>query len=248
MLLALDLGNSRFKWALTDGREWTRGAAHAYEPDFPAALEGALGALAPPHAAAFVSVTTPQRVVQLEHWLHAHWGIDARRIQATASALGVTSHYQQPERLGADRWAALIAARGRCAGAVCVVDAGTALTVDALDADGVFRGGVILPGLALQRAALARGTESVGTAATAAAGCLARATAAAVAGGTLYGLAGAVDRILDEQSQALGARTTVLVTGGDGPVLLALLRHAAEPVPDLVLHGVGRLAVAEVPA
>ncbi|MCK7498150.1 MAG: type III pantothenate kinase [Comamonadaceae bacterium] len=164
------------------------------------------------------------------------------QISSSAGAFGVINSYVPPERLGADRWAALVAARARGAGAMCVVDAGTALTIDALDAHGVFRGGVILPGVALQRAALAHGTESVGAAAMAFGGCLAHDTAAAVAGGTLYGLAGAVDRVLDEQAQQLGEPATVLVTGGDGPRLLPLLRHAAEPVPDLVLHGVARLS------
>lgn len=245
MLLALDLGNSRFKWALTDGRTWTAGAAHAYGPDFPAALAGAFSGMAPPGAVAFVSVTTPERVAQLEQWLKARWGIDARRIRATASAHGVINDYVQPERLGADRWAALIAAHAHRTGAVCVVDAGTAVTVDALDARGVFRGGVILPGLALQRAALHHGTESAGVAPGPSDSCLARDTAAAVAGGTLYGLAGAIDRILDEQAQALGERPAVLVSGGDGPPLVSLLRHAAELQPDLVLRGVVRLSGVE---
>ena len=248
MLLALDLGNSRFKWALTDGRAWTGGGARAYDHDFPAALDGALGGIAPPGAAAFVSVTTPERAAQLEQWLQGRWSIVARRINATASALGITNQYEQPERLGADRWAALVAARAHCAGAVCVVDAGTAVTIDALDARGMFRGGVIVPGLALQRAALQRGTESVGGAPETNGSCLARNTAAAVAGGTLYGLVGAVDRVLDEQAQVLGGKPAVLVTGGDGPRLLPLLRHNAEAVPDLVLHGVARLSAVEAAA
>jgi len=246
MLLVLDLGNSRFKWALTDGRAWTPGAAYPYGPDFAAALVAALGGVAPPQAAAFVSVTTPERVTRLEQWLKVRWGIEARRLSASTSALGVTNGYAQPERLGADRWAALVAARAQRAGAVCVVDAGTAVTVDALDAGGAFRGGVILPGLALQRAALQHGTEGAGVVPSATGSCLARDTAAAVAGGTLYGLAGAVDRILDEQAQALGASPAVLVTGGDGARLLPLLRHAAEPMPDLVLRGVARLSGVEV--
>lgn len=248
MLLALDLGNSRFKWALTDGRAWMPGAARAYGVDFAAALAGAFGDMAPPQAAAFVSVTTPERAAALEQWLKARWGIDVRRIRAATSALGVTNGYVDPERLGADRWAALIAARAHDPGAVCVVDAGTAVTVDALDARGVFRGGVILPGLALQRAALQHGTASVGVAAGPDGGCLARDTAAAVAGGTLYGLAGAVDRVLDEQAQVLSATPVVLVTGGDGARLAPLLRHAAELQPDLVLRGVARLSGVEMAA
>ena len=142
MRLVLDLGNSRFKWALTNARVWTPGAARSYD-DFPAVLDSVLGGIAAPDAAAFVSVTTAARVAQLGQWLRARWNIEPRQIRAGASALGVTNTYQPPERLGADRWAALIAARAHQRGAVCVVDAGTAVTIDALDAHGVFRGGAI---------------------------------------------------------------------------------------------------------
>jgi len=246
MLLVLDLGNSRFKWALTDGRAWTPGAAYPYGPDFAAALVAALGGVAPPQAAAFVSVTTPERVTRLEQWLKVRWGIEARRLSASTSALGVTNGYAQPERLGADRWAALVAARAQRAGAV-------------------LRGGCRYRGhrrrarcgrrVPRRRDPAGPGAATGGAATRHREGrrgavrhrqLLARDTAAAVAGGTLYGLAGAVDRILDEQAQALGASPAVLVTGGDGARLLPLLRHAAEPVPDLVLRGVARLSGVEV--
>jgi acetyl-CoA C-acetyltransferase len=80
---------------------------------------------------------------------------------ASAERAGVINRYQQPERLGADRWAALIAARHRQAGPQLVVSAGTALTADMLDAQGVFLGGIIAPGLRLMQQSLAAGTAGL---------------------------------------------------------------------------------------
>ncbi len=71
---------------------------------------------------------------------------------------------------------------------------------------------------------------------------LAQSTADGVAAGTLFGLAGAIDRILDEQAALLGATPQILITGGDAQPLFALLRHAVQYTPDLVLEGVARIA------
>ncbi|MEK7759005.1 MAG: type III pantothenate kinase, partial [Pseudomonadota bacterium] len=115
------------------------------------------------------------------------------------------------------------------------------LTIDALDRNGVYRGGVILPGLALMRDALLR-TQGVREVLGDAGSSLAQSTADGVAAGTLFGLAGAIDRILDEQAVLLGDTPQTLITGGDAPSLLVLLRHIVQHTPDLVLEGVARIA------
>lgn len=246
-LLVFDLGNSRWKWALAENGLRAPGEAREYGADFARALDGALAALPRPARAAAVSVAAGARVEALAAWLERRWGVALELFGVPARQCGVINSYREPHRLGADRWAALVAARARTRGAACIVDAGTAVTIDALDSDGVFRGGVILPGLALQRAALRQGTEGVGASAGQDRDCLARSTADAVAAGTLFGLAGAIDRVLDEQTRQLGATPTVLLAGGDGPPLMPLLRHATTAVPDLVLEGVACLATGDAP-
>jgi type III pantothenate kinase len=239
MKLLLDLGNSRCKWALAD-HGLHPGGAFEYGPAFSDTLALAFGKLARPERVVAASVAGAARTGQLAAWVQAYWGVALECVVAQPSQLGVTNRYVEPARLGADRWAALIAARARAPGPVCVVDCGTAVTVDALDAHGVFRGGVILPGLALQRSSLLQGTHGVHADAGRADDCLARTTTDAVAAGIFFGMAGAIDRILDEQAAALGAAPTVLLTGGDAPRLR--LRHAGVHAPDLVLEGVARLA------
>jgi len=241
MKLLFDLGNSRCKWALLVPH-FQSGGAMEYGADFRVELEAALGRLSRPEQVFAVSVAGSQRQEQLCEWLESRWKIPLIQISATKQQCGVKNLYEEPGRLGADRWAALIAAHGRNSGAVCIVDCGTAVTIDALDATGVYRGGVILPGLALQRRALVQGTQQIPVTTGQTNDILAHTTADGVASGTLYGLVGAIDRIVDEQSGVLGAEPVVLITGGDAPVLRSRLRHASTYAPDLVLEGVARIA------
>jgi len=242
MNLVLDLGNSRCKWALANAT-LAQGGALAYGDDFAQALDNSFSALPRPQHVAAVCVAASGHLQTLALWVQRRWDLELQRIGARAVQLGVTNTYKDPSRLGADRWAALVAARARLSGAVCVVDCGTALTIDALDGNGVFRGGVILPGLSMMRDALLR-TQGVREVLGDAGSALAQSTADGVAAGTMLGQAGAIDRILDEQAVLLGTTPQTLITGGDALPLCALLRHVAQYTPDLVLEGVARIACA----
>ena len=241
--LVFDLGNSRIKWAFAEnGLRDVH--ARAYGDDFEHTLDDMFDADPRPARALAVSVTDPAYSEALARRLEARWGLVLERIVARAALLGVTNNYLEPARLGADRWAALIGARARRTGNLAVVDCGTAVTVDALDAQGTFRGGVILPGLALMRSSLHQRAPGVRDTEGEDHSCLARRTADAVAAGTLFGIAGAIDRIVDEQTAALAADIEVILTGGAAAQILPRLRHAAVHVPDLVLEGVARIAAA----
>lgn len=241
--LLVDLGNSRLKWAEYDGKLWRTGDAPlAGEKNIVALLDRTWGKITPPQRVILCSVSSPERLQGLEQWARGRWKITAHIVRAQAQQLGVKNLYRRPEQLGADRWAALIGARGLTSTAACVVDAGTAVTVDALSASGEFLGGAIFPGLRLLRESLARGTVAIGATEGNATDCLGRSTEDAVAAGTLHGLAGAVERLIDKHRHALGEPMAVFLTGGDAPALAAHLCVKAMPVPDLVLKGLARIA------
>jgi type III pantothenate kinase len=241
--LALDLGNSRIKWAFVENGLHDVGARD-YGDNFEHTLDGIFGACPRPARALVVTVADAVYGDTLAHWLKFRWGLELERVVARDSQLGVTNGYLEPVRLGADRWAALIGARARFPGDVCVVDCGTAVTVDVLDAQGRFRGGVILPGLELMRSCLHKRTTGVRETEGEDRSCLARRTADAVAAGTLFGIAGAIDRIIEEQAAVLGTKPQVILTGGAATQILPHLRHAAGHAPDLVLEGVAQIAAA----
>ena len=247
MNLILDLGNHRCKWALA-GTGLTPGGAFVYGEDFSRTLDHAFGKLTRPAQVAAVSVAGAARTDILAHWIRRHWNLELMCFGARAAQCGVTNTYKDPAQLGADRWAALIAARVRVSAAVCVVDCGTAVTVDALDHKGVFRGGVIFPGVALMLSSLLQGTQGIQAAVGNPDTCLAQTTSDAVAAGVLYSLAGAIDRILDEQAAELDDNPQTLLTGGNAEVLSSLMRHTTTLVPELVLEGVAQIIRAGGPA
>ena len=243
MRLLVDLGNSRLKWASSESGAWRTGAALHRGVPMQALLDEHWRALPAPHVVVAVTVAAKETAAELERWLRARWNISPHYARARAEQLGVVNRYRDPEKLGADRWVALIGARFEAPGqALCVVGCGTAVTIDALTADGEFAGGVILPGLALMREALANGTAGVRPPEGNETSCLARSTADAVAAGALYGTVGAIERVTREFEQALGISMKLLVTGGDADRVAAHLQGSVRRMPDLLLRGLDRIA------
>jgi type III pantothenate kinase len=162
--------------------------------------------------------------------------IDSRREQ-----LGVTSDYREAAQLGTDRWAALVAAHGAAPVHQLVVMAGTALTVDALRADGRFLGGIIVPGPALMRGSLDRGTaqlrltEGVFEA-------FPKCTPDAITSGSVLAAAGAVERMMDAMAQAGLAPARLVLSGGAAAEIAAHLPMAPTLAENLVLDGLALIA------
>jgi type III pantothenate kinase len=243
MNFLIDLGNSRLKWAQHAAGLWrTDVASLDGENSIEFLFDKAWGKIAKPQRVIVCSVSSPDRLNALEQWTRTRWSVTAHIMRPQVEQLDVKNLYRRPEQLGADRWAALIGARGLTDSAACVVDAGTAVTVEALSAGGEFLGGAIFPGLRLLRDSLTRGTVAIAPAEGNAADCLARSTADGVAAGTLFGLAGAVERLIDEYRRSLGEPMEIFLTGGDAPALAAHLRGPVTMVPDLVLKGLARIA------
>ena len=241
MNLLIDLGNSRLKWAQHAPGLWRAEAALLEQP-MSSLLDRLWRDMDAPRKIVLCSVSTSERMQSLEKWVQARWSVVPQIVRAQTEQLGVRNRYRQPEQLGVDRWVALIGARGLTSSAACVVDCGTAVTVDALSAEGEFLGGAVFPGLRLLRDSLVQGTAGIPVTEGDASDCLARSTDDGVAAGTLFGLAGAVERLIDEYRRTLGATTQVFLTGGDAPALAARLRTAHTLVPDLVLKGLARIA------
>ena len=238
MMLLVDAGNQRLKWALGDATgQWQDQGVVTVEDSLVSKLTAAWSDLQTPRRIV-VSSVAGGRAAQDIQAVSARWKVPVNFIKPSDAAFGVRNAYEQPDQLGSDRWASMIGARELDKGALCVVDCGTAVTVDALAADGTMVGGVIFPGLAMARRALREHTAGIGAPeAVAEAGLRSRGTAQAVAAGTLYGTAAAVDRFVAEYFDELGSPTTAYLTGGDAPVLAPHLKMSMASVPDLVLRG-----------
>lgn len=244
MNLLVDLGNARIKWARAQPRSWQTATALLRDKALDQ-LFNHLWAEGPvPKKVVVACVANPEVLQAMNRWVLRHWSLKAHVVKAQREFLGVKNHYREPATLGADRWVALIAAHRMSTGPLSVVDCGTAVTIDALSAQGDFLGGVILPGLQLLRSSLVGATHEIREIDGDDTNCLGLSTADAVTGGSAFGLAGAIDRILTEQAKQLGRGVRVLITGGDATRVLPRLRVEVpvEHVPDLVLRGLALIA------
>lgn len=146
-----------------------------------------------------------------------------------------------PDRVGMDRLLAALAAHQETKSATIIVNVGTALTVDAVDADGRFLGGAILPGPTLAARSLHANTAALPEVPLAAEAAppdaVGRNTDAAIRAGIVLGTAGAVERLVAEQRRRIGAKTPVVATGGGLDVLRPALSVVDTVRPDLVLEG-----------
>lgn len=245
--LLFDIGNTRVKWGVWEKDRLARTGTISH---------------AKLHEAGFSSLTTrlPRKVdavvasnvaghtfaTRLAGVIGIHCNRDIHFAHAEKAAFDVTNSYRTPRRIGVDRWVALIGARGEFRSAVCVVDSGTAVTIDALDRDGRHLGGLIIPGLALMATALHANTGEIPlvktTRRSAASGmeAFARSTDGAVQNGALTAVCGAIERAVGNLRRS-GLRPKIVLTGGDASRILAELDGKVLHRPHLVLQGLARM-------
>jgi type III pantothenate kinase len=209
-MLAIDAGNTRIKWGVHDGRGWRATGAVATADS--ARIADAWSALPRIAGAIASNVAGPDVARTLALSCDAR-GAALRFIASQAAQLGVVNGYRDPAQLGADRWAALVAAHAAGSGHKLVVNAGTALTVDALAADGRFLGGIIVPGPALMRRSLDRGTAGLRLTEGAYAE-FPTSTPDAITSGALQACVGAVACMADAMTARRSPPAQVILSGG----------------------------------
>ncbi len=250
MILLLDLGNTRLKaaWPLPGGGVRLLGEASHREVGMDEALARILdGEALEGQAALCANVAGAVAGESLGAALRASGGGSLAFLRAEREFGGVRCAYHDPSHLGADRWAALLGARALSGEPCLVVDAGSALTLDALAPGGRHLGGWILPGLAMMLAALEARTGDLGNLrrASRAAGEdeFPADTGPAMEAGARLAAVGAVRTARARLEAHCGGPARLLLTGGDAAVLGFALPDARH-VPDLVLQGLAQARAA----
>ena len=246
MIFLLDVGNTRVKWGVLPlGKDASVCEAQALSHDGRAlgveTLTTAWRTVERPHRVAGVCVAGEAVRSVVEQAVWRRWKISMDWVTAVAEWCGVVNAYAQPDALGADRWVALLAARSLAAGKeICVVDAGTAVTVDLVDGSGRHRGGAIFPGRRMMARALSLGTERLIDIEDeeGASELPARDTETALRTGIRFGLAGAVNGLVEKMTGGCLAEHRAFLTGGDAEWLNGQLEGMWELRPHLVLEGV----------
>ena len=246
-MLTIDIGNSRLKWAMASATgEWSQ--VHTTAIDL--SLETIWEQCEAPERILISSVGSVQHRQKLNDILEKKWQMAPEFVTSPSKGFGLSNAYKEPGRLGSDRWAAMIAAYHAVQSAVLVVDAGTALTIDAIDDQGQHLGGLIYPGLLLSRKSLLSGTniepEAINTEVNGA-DLFGTSTEQGIAFGTLHALSSLIDRAysqLSEQLLAAGASSPPVcyLTGGDAEQIKDALQCAYVLEPSLVLKGLALIA------
>ena len=250
--LAIDIGNTRLKWALYEQPRpgaalMTQGAVFLETIDTLAETDWrSLPAPASMLGCVVAGDGVKRRVEeQLELW-----ELEPRWVVSSAKACGVVNGYDHPVRLGVDRWTALIGARQRVlasgkARPALVVMVGTAVTVDALDETGRFLGGLILPGFGLMLRALEMGTAGL-KAPTGEAVDFPTNTSDALMSGGADAIAGAVERMHRRLMQRTGQEPLLLMSGGAAVKLSPITDLPFETVDTLIFDGLLQLQAAHL--
>lgn len=234
MNLLIDMGNTRLKWAVADDGRLIKGQTLHNQQLNQQELRTIWKNMAQPRYIGIACVGASAllmlvKSVAVELWPQAEM-ID---VKSPADGYGVTNAYRQPEKLGVDRWLALVAVRQHYQVPACIVDCGTAITVDLIDVEGKHQGGLISPGLALMKQALAQGADALPLNQANYKPGPADFTEAAIFSGTLMAAAGLIEHVLATQSDAM----PLILTGGDAPLIAEQLKIPLVIDADLVLRG-----------
>jgi len=241
--LLFDAGNTRLKWGYFTGARISKSGSITHEQIH----ENGFGALTTrlprnaTHATASVVAGTAF-ATKLSGVIGLHCGLDLRLARCERKAHGVTNSYKQPRRLGVDRWIAMIGAWNEFRSDLCIVDAGTAMTIDVVDRTGQHLGGQIIPGIHMMGASLRRETSDIAPATRRSKipldglDIFGKSTDDAIEYGSLAAACGAIDGAA-KRLRSAGMRPKIVLTGGDASRILKQLNSNVIHRPHLVLQG-----------
>lgn len=245
-LLAVTVGNTRtrlglFRPAATQGGELIEAASHT-NADLAAIAKHARELLASDHGASIVLSSVSNKTAdELEKLLRAETGEETYRFGRDL-LIPVRTTLDDEKTVGQDRLLCALAAYSKAKQACVIVDAGTAITVDFIDGEGVFQGGVIAPGLHMMLASLHEHTaalpQMVFTKPDAQRGVFGKDTRHAMLLGVQTAAQGLVRLVVERYAEAYDAYPQIIATGGDAPTLFEDDEVVEHVVPDLQLMGI----------
>jgi type III pantothenate kinase len=237
VILELDCGNTRVKWRVRNDRQVVMRGMFLTSEGFHPATSAELSS-AGIERVLIGSVLTDDYARKLAAWSITHLGLNPQFAVSEPYANGVVNGYQQPEKLGVDRWLGILAAKAKNVSACVVVDCGSAITVDLVTSQGEHLGGYIAPGLRLMREALGMKTAGIklGQIGYPENDFPGRNTVVAIKSAELAMIAGLVDHAKTVLRNYDAQDARLLITGGDGEWLVSMLKDGVYQ-EDLVLDG-----------
>lgn len=243
MKLLFDIGNTSVHWAEHDGHTFRQRGRFAYkDADLLTRLEQQLSTATEPEAILVASVASDDQNQSLNDWLVQKWQVQPWHAAVGKECAGLINSYTDCQQMGIDRWLAMLAAWSEYRSALCVVDCGTALTIDCIDANGQHAGGYILPGMVLMQTSLLHNTDRIRAAVSESFSIdRARNTQDAISGGACLAMVAAIERAVADFQSTCSIAVQGVITGGNAEQLVNLLNNSFAVHDTLVLEGLLKL-------
>ncbi len=242
MKLLIDAGNTRVKWCWYDGEDLPLEPESAEYEDLENSGADLFQVDGPAADDILICNVGGEELAENFRQIFSGWQLTPKFLCSTGQCGAVQNAYKNPEQLGVDRWMALLGAWAIQQDAVCIVDCGTAVTIDVLNDEGRHLGGMIVPGMELMQDALGDETGGIhiedvdkndsGT------GLLAADTGNAIEAGTLYALVALIDRVRQDVAIELDINLPLLISGGDADLIQPLLSCESTYEPMLIFQGI----------
>ena len=246
LLMEIDCGNSAAKWRMLSVDKVVKRGVVEYADGFTQLFQDLDSWGENLVGCRVVSVAPEEIETELQEAWAAWASSPIRFAKVERQCAGVQCGYDDLSQMGVDRWAAIVAASQIAEGACVVIDAGTAITADILDAQRCHLGGYILPGIDIMLVSLSQNTaipeermpcaEDLGSIAPG------KLTSSAIANAVSLAIRGFVDRVVAEVEESV----SVIYTGGQAKLLGNILSYEAKVKPDLVLDGLALLLPLEI--
>ncbi len=236
--LLIDLGNTSLKWTFVQGGKLDEAKKISHQrKSLGHQLEQAWGNIQAPNVVWVVAVSNQSLQDDLRRWVEEHWSVPVHFMQTEKSANGVTCAYDRPGELGVDRWAAILAAYHYHPQGACVLDCGTAITLDLVHGDGRHLGGYILPGFEVMRQSLISNTAIALVDDEPPSGEWGNSTASCILLGGRKAVASLVESSIERLQAAGVCDPALILTGSSVNEIVSMIEIDYEIHEQLVLEG-----------
>lgn len=240
MKLLVDIGNTRIKTAVWEAGEIQSRDVLVHRGEVRTALVRLIEELPADTDQILVAAVAGKKVIDdLKGAMAVDSSVEVLFARTQKEFHGLVNSYSDPSRMGVDRWLAMIGAVSRKECPLCVVDCGSAITIDVVSRDRMHKGGYIVPGLKMAEHSLLSKTEDIIVNESVSFKTLSWGTSTeqAVQMGVLMMVAdfirGSVDRITEQE----GIAPKLYLTGGDAEVVSRHLGVESTHSPLLVFEG-----------
>lgn len=246
MHLLIDIGHSQIKWGLYHQKKKNSVCEVDRVTYSGLDLAGFFSAhwsdLPQPDRVLVANVANTELVKILDTWVKKNWQIQTEKLVTNSYSHGVYNSYIDHTTLGVDRWMAMIAAWHKLRhhkSAICIIDCGTATTIDGLSVSGQHLGGIIFPGYTMMQNILTQNSIGIKTHKKIQPDYkFADNTESGISNGCTIATVSTIQNIFSFMQNKYDQATRCIITGGNAIPIMPALTIPFEYEPELVLHGI----------